>query len=419
MSDIITPRFHTLRNQGGIVNNPMEHSVITGFAKPYDVQLVGTIANNGQAPAVAFTDCRYKWLLAQNDASIIGDDFWSTKLGEEAPVISSMLAQQALTKALANADKSEMQSLVTIAEARQTARLMRTLGTRIGRLAWHDEARYGFANVLHHVGRLRHPSFYRRTMKLTKIRYKGYTKKALIKAANEWLQYRYGIRQILFDIQALTDACTSLRRETRTRFSATLEATPRTAQWTSDDMTSAGGSRIIDWNMKYSSNWTGLVTAGVLVEPKLGPWGTRFDDAFGLCQMLPTCWELTKYSFVIDWFVRVGDVVAAANLPLHKRVLTSWIVERSTENRTHTRNLWLANNWRDQVWNSWVGANTKYISASLTGDVESVTSIDIRKTKRTANPTWMAIPPTNVDIRPGNLADLVSLAAQYLRYWRT
>lgn len=112
-------------------------------------------------------------------------------------------------------------------------------------------------------------------------------------AVNSWLQYRYGWRCLYFDLRNIQKLITSLD-EKRVRIKERVgrdytrtEITRFTNQW---------ASATVSWSYedRITCGVRGLVCADIDVPPiQINPF--------------VTAWELTKYSFVIDWWLQIGQ----------------------------------------------------------------------------------------------------------------
>jgi len=134
----------------------------------------------------------------------------------------------------------------------------------------------------------------------------------LVKAAsNEWLEFKFGVQPLIADVQdgakALADL--SLRRESR---KITGGAESDSVSFT--PAIGVGSYGDIVWSFdqiaatKNTSRYIGAVWCNT-------ENCTAFVDKFGFTPQAwaPTLWELIPYSFLIDYFVNVGDLINAVS----------------------------------------------------------------------------------------------------------
>jgi hypothetical protein len=129
--------------------------------------------------------------------------------------------------------------------------------------------------------------------------------------SSTWLEQAFGWQPLVNDINSAFKTYTGLRdRKDQVPVSGFgIEAKPYAPRTLSNQTTA------LTTNMKYSYNtvarescfvkYSGMVTRrvdGSLVS-KLEPFGFDFDEFF------PTAWELLPWSFLIDYFSNIGDVI--------------------------------------------------------------------------------------------------------------
>lgn len=129
------------------------------------------------------------------------------------------------------------------------------------------------------------------------------------KVTNNWLEYRYGWRTLVFDIRNLNDAISAFN-EKRTRYSEAAGT-----KWTSEYLD--GGevdlvSKIVEWTIKdtVEVSLRGHVVADIDV-PKF-----QFNP-------LQTAWEIIPLSFVVDWVWRVGTSISAMTFAIRCKAYTA------------------------------------------------------------------------------------------------
>jgi hypothetical protein len=398
MSDYSTPDFYQRQKNGEVIAHDM-YSLKREFRNgDWSVTVDYGLSHAGNQPATHNTYRKFD--NAVSESIFFGYD-WS-----HIPNLDEGLdyaGNQALIKAYAKAASSQMQSLVTLAELHKTLGLIRSLGQRLIDLPQKNGALFAALRK-----GIRNPS---RTLKGgKKALVKGLSNSSL-KTANQWLQYRYGIRQLFFDITAAQDAMMAYKKPTRFRFHSTAAGPSYTD---TDRLISDGGYLTVSNKRRITSDahLTSEVSAGLLVSPRLGGL-SRLNDAFGVTQVLPTIWDLTRFSWVIDRFLNIGDVLRAMELNLHKEVLCSWIVKRVFDNRALRFYVYSKDIGVESV-NSWVSYDTRATPGycSQTGQTDHVVSCNDLHVTRKANPALIYLPTVKPRVDLSFLADLAALVRQ-------
>jgi len=199
----------------------------------------------------------------------------------------------AITKAWANVDLSKASLLATIAEGEKTI-------ISVGQILFR---------------------FWRILRALKKFDVKALKKEITLKElADRYMEARYAIRPLVIDTKQILAAINAKEvcdRQTYRGFASDSDTTSVTNHVAVDqaDRTVLATS---------SATRTVEVRAGVLtqieVQSKL--------NTFGCDQILEMFWEITPFSFIVDWFLNVGTLIRAWTPEAGVKALTSWTVTK-------------------------------------------------------------------------------------------
>lgn len=141
--------------------------------------------------------------------------------------------------------------------------------------------------------------------------------------SSTWLEYSYGWSPLASDVAAVAQKFTAKQNESRLRVVRSLN------KWSSHKETTVIGLPPRPPRLDaVAVHDRGLrVSAGVMYNINDDPSNPRLDQFFGLRaqDMASAAWELTPYSFVVDWFVNIGDWVKAFTPKPGINVLGSWL----------------------------------------------------------------------------------------------
>lgn len=133
------------------------------------------------------------------------------------------------------------------------------------------------------------------------------SKAMIVFSASEWLRFRYGIMPIVNSIQAIKKAVETGYSKGPKIFTARAVSELRNYATVSANYSDANikftHTKLTIAHMKLRASYSDSYTLGVLND-----LGFTFRDLVGLP------WELTRMSFVVDWFVNMGDFFYA-NIP--------------------------------------------------------------------------------------------------------
>lgn len=221
-------------------------------------------------------------------------------------------------------------TLVTMAEAHKTARMIAQNATKIasafGAL---KKGQLGkFADVLGltftrtEVARLQSRrrkalgrGFSSKTMRTHKF-YRDRTQGDLRQfAANTWLEFSYGWKPLLSDIYSQAEALAEVLTEHQYVVRAARASARDEKRVTRDTVDGSEGL----WKARVTNRQIARVAYVVRYKLQNGP--ATVANTFGLLNPAELAWELIPFSFVVDWFLPVGNMLqslsATAGLSFH------------------------------------------------------------------------------------------------------
>lgn len=301
MLDVVTPEFNRLRSEGKVICSPMtqtddvvlddqaSYSAYYGTDK-YDCSPTRRIVNyawmeEGKAPSSFF-------LTRYSITQAVALDY------DPQPIID-----QAVSKAWSNASLDEAMALVIGAEMGKSIMSLKQILRRlikIGR-ALRDLEGKDFKYLLQQG-----------------------TFKEL---ADRWMEMRYAIRPMLYDVAGVMSALQKAGNDTNTRQTFRGHKSDYVYDHSQSEEVklltfSYGGSWDIYGSINKTATYSVDCRAGVLAAiqtlSKLPYWGVYHP--------VEAMWELVPYSFVIDWVLNVGDVLSAWTPEVGLKTLASWYV---------------------------------------------------------------------------------------------
>jgi hypothetical protein len=150
----------------------------------------------------------------------------------------------------------------------------------------------------------------------------GKTVRSAAKAnADAWLEYRYGWLPIIHDSRKVMNEClvsrASFDRKRLVARAGSRRIGNQSGSWSATAVAANSGSMRIDK--------TSCANVGVIYDYKSqGPAEDRLKFLGLRLRDIPaTLWEITPYSFVVDWFVNVGEWIQAIT-PVPGVTITGW-----------------------------------------------------------------------------------------------
>lgn len=135
-------------------------------------------------------------------------------------------------------------------------------------------------------------------------------------AAETWLEYAFGVVPLISDITGIAKAAQDIVDEGVKRLSFTGHSEAKVSQ--SVYWTSISPSFSCDYTRTTTDKYQAIYTVGYKVDIQASNAIDRIIDrgGFNLTEVVPTAWELVPWSFLIDYFSNIGDVLEASSTSL-------------------------------------------------------------------------------------------------------
>ena len=283
MNDVVTENFKQRIRNGEIINNPCE-IVDTGKLYRNTTYSWGTDTRN------------YYFDLSGN----IGYLESIPDLPVDADIQNAI--NLAVTSARAKVSSAEILIGATLGELKETKDMFISAAVR-----------------LRHAGTLIHRYF-----DIIMDPRKNHWDKAgrLIGTARDaWMEMRFGWRPFAGEAQDFYRALRSLEQHPeRQTFRAGQDVV-----WQGADSTSIYLYPGTSWLFDRTTYATHKIRAGVLCEQRYG----GVPDTWGITKIPSTIWELTRLSWAVDYFLNIGDLIAAYTPDSLWTPMASWLTTKS------------------------------------------------------------------------------------------
>lgn len=297
MTDVVTPKFHRLQSAGVIINSPMtkvtevfrNHPCI--FNYEFEKDQWSTSCDPDQWTTYNRT------LVRANHYST----FYFTNGRVDLPVVpdydTADLVNQAVSKAWSNVDVSDIQGLVCVAESHKTM--------------------YSFISIMKRLIKI--------LIKIKRLDGKGLAREFSAKELSDrYMELRYAIRPLMYDARGITKALANEAQRDHDRITFRGTKSYSDADTSSSTSVVAMNDNAGTWSYektimkKWSRNVQ--VRAGILTQLE----ELSALNIWGLTQPIESAWELVPFSFIVDWFFNVGDVLASWTPNWGLNTLASW-----------------------------------------------------------------------------------------------
>jgi len=226
-------------------------------------------------------------------------------------------------------DSAEM--LVNLAEHRQANQMITTRVVQLARFA-RAIRRFRFGEAAAALGMSRQ-SIQRMNLRSTS--------KAL---GNNWLEFHFGWSPLIGDIKTAMDILTSGLPPFRIKVKAAMDLPESSSSLSLSHGTTS--------STRYHEGF--LIAAGISVEnPNL--W---LANRLGLVNPLGLAWELVPFSFVLDWFVNLNDVLKSSSEFYGLNLINPYRTEFRTVDHSETEY------WRTFWMGSWITTRSRRMTTN-------------------------------------------------------
>lgn len=217
-------------------------------------------------------------------------------------------------------------------------------------------------------------------------------------AHNRWLELRYGWTPLVFEVQGAIKALNRTQENPPRATSRGFEHAEGTNsvlhQWN-------GGSASGLQDFRFVREKTLDVRAYALYTADL-----KFQRArdFGVSELPLALWELVPYSFVVDWFVNIGNWIEALTPKLGIKILAEGYTIKTSDVLKRTFESWtkvIISNQSNDVSGSCIGAT----DVSTTTTFTRVPHFDV----------LLSLPPLNIRLDKKRVLDAIALISKTVK----
>lgn len=299
MHDVESPNWKELWRHGIATVNPMEHCSVFYFRNTGNY-LMKRVNRSSTQP--------YYYTGHQNSGTnVIGDSYASNSWNYPSqPSIDDSIIAEAIQEAWSKVSLQDTMALATAAELSKTLDFLLSTMRKVWKI-------YRSVRKLDVLGVAASVS------NLTKKQISSITKTSVKEVANAYMEARYALRPLMYDIRNTMEAVADKVPAKYTTFRAYKA-----------DIAEVTDSNFLLREVTGDYRMTGTSVANRSLEVRAGV--LTMVEAFnafarwGCGDILQTAWELVPFSFIVDWFFQVGKLISSWAPKIGLRTLASWYV---------------------------------------------------------------------------------------------
>jgi hypothetical protein len=295
MHDVVTPDFRKKQARGEIVNNPLSIFKLEEYNTPLDYDIKWEWDDGKTPPEEYYTQTT----VGQVNNEAMSEPFLAFLPAPDLTADIEYLSNLATTRAFANVSVSDATALISMGEGRQTVVGMIKLAKRLNKLLSHWDRR-----------------------ELKKLITEDLNPSEI---ADLWMEVRYGLRPLLYDYKNIVKAMKHTKKiGERQTFRSFYE------KHSFDEADYTVSRAYWDTYARHTVETQIEVRAGILGEVERYGWAA----IWGIYDIPEAALELTRLSFVADWFFNLADVVSSFNVDPHVRLLARWLTVKTVTTQT-------------------------------------------------------------------------------------
>lgn len=397
MHDVVTPNFYRVRNQGGIICSPMYEKKMY-----YDLDET-VVTQTGRIGIYAISHIYHK----PTNLGALPTAIDSLDAVEISSVCESFSREidLAITRAHADVDVSKMNLLASAGELPETLAWINSLlqrGLKVVR-AFRKKAdvsatlrslRLNYEDAADGYRKTALLKRYERYVKILAERKKAYkalypSKSIVDDFSGLWLEFRYALRPLINDLKNAFEALTEQIEGERFTARGHEYVTGKSDNMISE--TYIGYSQDVVFQARVIEDESIKCRSGILyhIDTEL----ISMYQILGLDQPIEALYELIPFSFILDWFFSIGDLINSFFKSSGLNILTSWytlLVERSTTRKISSVQILPKNGY------TWSSSQVEFGSSHMTAKWKF----------RVPNPAMPLLPRLDVKL---NLAKTIDL----------
>jgi len=319
MRDWPTKQFKKLQGEGRLIVTSMIQDRTAATVIPSsNYKVFNPVANTGYQRVNQWGSEMLGFGVRVGDSNMVSDE-------------AHRLRTLAITECFASVAEPDVETLVSVAEARETLEFLRNPFEKALKLTrrWRRWTDMKQRDLVNHQNALDRWSRRRQKGPPPVLRNRGAFVVGKVSGhdiPSAWLAYRYGLMPLVYDIQGVMKAFDrKLGRIVRQTYRARRESTGSVLYTVTSGPYS--WSDIYEYNT--TATWSVVVRAGCVAEYE----ATRAQTLGLHWSYLPSAaWEVVTLSFVADWFLNIGDYLKAISVSARADIKTAWAVTETTWN---------------------------------------------------------------------------------------